>query len=179
MAFKNVYRSIFKDPSVGGVCGSNLSRFLIARFPDPVTESLAWWKKIWQYSDNPDLKTVAIEAGNPPLGNVSIESRTKLLETPEALNIPGAKSSETVLRESVLTGLTKHMNQGLIRNQPLTEALRYQTTYKDSFVTWLFTIVPVFPRFLTELYTSTYFSLYQFIPELRNNEKTVFETSAC
>lgn len=58
-------RLLYKDPRVGGVCGTNLLRFLIARFPDPVTESLTWWRKIYHHLEDSNLRSLVLEIGNP------------------------------------------------------------------------------------------------------------------
>lgn len=36
---------LFLDPCLGGGCGMSLTRFLIRAFPDPLTESLSFWKQ--------------------------------------------------------------------------------------------------------------------------------------
>lgn len=39
---------LYLDPSLGGISGMSLTRFLIRAFPDPVTESLSFWKGIYE-----------------------------------------------------------------------------------------------------------------------------------
>lgn len=81
-------RMMYKDPSIGGVCSTNLPRFFISRFPDPVCESLAWWKIIYRKSKNLLLRQLAVEAGNLKIGSINNQTMTMLLESPTSLNIP-------------------------------------------------------------------------------------------
>lgn len=156
-------RLLYKDPSIGGICGTNLLRFFISRFPDPVTESLSWWKIVYNNTNDIVIKELAIEMGNPQIGANSELNRAKLLENPTCLNIPGGLSSETAIKEKVFLGLTTESSRGNIKNQLINEAIIFTSTYKNDFIAWLFTIEPIFPRFLSEFYTSTYFKITESI----------------
>ncbi|AJR28474.1 polymerase [New Minto virus] len=170
---KLAVRTLFKDPSVGGVCGSNLFRFLLSRFPDPVCESLSWWKLIYSNTVSCDLKEVALEAGCPAIGKVSSETWSRLLEDPTSLNIPSTLSSNTLIKEQIYEGLCQKANDGTILNRRLRESVLYNDNHKAAFVEWLFTIKPTFPRFLSEFYTSTYFRLTEGIISTFQNSRTI------
>lgn len=49
--------ALYLDLSLGGVCGMALTRFNIRMFPDPITESLSFWKGIHHHSNNTSLST--------------------------------------------------------------------------------------------------------------------------
>lgn len=87
-------RLIYKDPSVGGVCGTNLFRFILNRFPDPVCESLSWWKLLYQTSRERIIRELAIEVGNPFIGRITDQTLTMILEDPTTINIAGGLSPE-------------------------------------------------------------------------------------
>ena len=44
--------TLYLDPSLGGVCGTSLTRFLIRMFPDPVTESLSFCKIVFHNTND-------------------------------------------------------------------------------------------------------------------------------
>ncbi|ALO28655.1 polymerase [Lone star tick rhabdovirus] len=170
---KIVIRSLYKDPSVGGVCGTNLLRFFISRFPDPVCESLSWWKILYHNSTDKIVKSIALEVGNPQLGEVNSLTRSMLLEDPTTLNIPGGLSSDTVIKNKIFEGLLDRVHDGYIKNTLVKESLIYTDTYKERFVTWLFKINPIFPRFLSEFFTSTYFRITESIISIFQNSRTI------
>lgn len=168
-----VLRALYKDPSIGGVCGTNLMRFIISRFPDPICESLSWWKAIYTRSSDDIVKFLCLECGNPPIGSINIQTLTLLLEDPTSINIPGTLSSETLIKEQIYLGLAGRAKSGKIKNRALHEALLYMDNNKDSFISWLFTIRPVFPRFLSEFYSGTYFRITEGIVSTFQNSRTI------
>lgn len=62
-----VVRALFLDPSLGGISGTSLTRFLIRMFPDPVTEGLSFWKAIGAKTKSEVVREVALPAGCPQL----------------------------------------------------------------------------------------------------------------
>ncbi|AHL66985.1 polymerase [Long Island tick rhabdovirus] len=166
-------RTLYKDPSVGGVCGSNLFRFLLGRFPDPVCESLSWWRLIYYNTTDDCVQDIALECGHPQLGKVGPETWSRLLEDPTSLNIPSTLSSDTLIKEQVYEGLCQKANDGTIKNRRLRESVLYNDAHKATFVHWLFTITPTFPRFLSEFYTATYFRLTEGIISTFQNSRTI------
>nr|ACZ81407.1 RNA polymerase [Moussa virus] len=168
-----VWRMLYKDPSLGGVCGTNLMRFLISRFPDPVCESLAWWKLIYHNTNSLLLKQLCLECGDPPIGNVNATTLSMLLEDPTSLNIPGTLSSNTLIKDQIYIGLANRVADGEIKNRQVRESINYTSTYKEGFVSWLFSITPVFPRFISEFYTGTYFKITEGIISIFQNSRTI------
>lgn len=166
-------RLIYKDPSVGGVCGTNLLRFFISRFPDPLCETLTWWKILYNNSTDPVTREIAKECGNPRYGSKNIHTLNMLLEDPMTLNIPGGLSSDTMIKNKIYKGLLNHLHRGLIKNSLIKESLVYSDKFKEPFILWLFKIKPVFPRFLSEFYSSTYFHITESILSIFQNSRTI------
>lgn len=128
-------------------------RFCISRFPDSVTESLTRWKILYHNTIDVD------DIGNPKFGLPDLTTYTMLLESPTSLNIPGGLSCETMIKEKVLEGLKSKAKEGTIKNSIITESFMYTEEHKLNFINWFFSIKPIFPIFLIEFYTSTYFSI--------------------
>jgi len=167
---KFLWRFLYKDPSLGGVSGMNLLRFFIRGFPDPVTEALSWWKMMSR-SKNSDLAELAQEAGNPLLGNVTVESFSKLLERPDSLNIPGALSAKTLIKEEVRTGLKNILPD--IKNTFLKDALIYDSVHSTKTIEYLMSVSPLFPRFNSEFYQSTFLRITDSVIGLFDSSNTI------
>ncbi|AJR28545.1 polymerase [Bahia Grande virus] len=166
-------RLIYKDPSVGGVCGTNLLRFFISRFPDPLTETLTWWKILVENSKDKEVVKIALECGNPKFGGINDKTLAMLLEDPMSLNIPGGLSSDTMIKNKIYEGLIHQMGLKLIKNELVVESLTFYNDYKAQFVRWLFSIRPIFPRFISEFYTSTYFYITESVLAIFQNSRTI------
>ncbi|AJR28336.1 polymerase [Muir Springs virus] len=166
-------RLLYKDPSVGGVCGTNLLRFFISRFPDPLSETLTWWKILFENTKDLEIATIALECGNPKYGSVNDKTLAMLLEDPMSLNIPGGLSSDTMIKNKIYEGLINQMTGKKIKNELVVESLTFFNNYKDNFVRWLFSIRPIFPRFISEFYTSTYFYITESVLSIFQNSRTI------
>ncbi|QBQ65046.1 polymerase [Xinjiang tick rhabdovirus] len=169
-------RLLYKDPSVGGACGTNYLRFIISRFPDPLCESLTWWKILSEQSASPIVKALSEECGNPKIGEINILTQTMLLEDPTSLNIPGGLSSDTMIKNKIFEGLTSKIQEGKITNQMIKESVMFSANFKGPFINWLFKITPVFPRFLSEFYTGTYFRITEGLVSIFQNSRTIRKT---
>lgn len=55
------------DPTLGGICGTSLTRFHIRMFPDPLTESLTSWKAVYEGTYDYEIKKLCKAFGNPKL----------------------------------------------------------------------------------------------------------------
>ncbi|USL85426.1 MAG: RNA-dependent RNA polymerase [Dermacentor reticulatus rhabdovirus 1] len=171
-----VIRSLFLDPVLGGTSGTSPTRFLIRQFPDPVTESLCFWKRIGALSQNPVVKLIAIEAGNPQLVPSSVDNLSKLLEKPMSLNIPKGLSAVTLLKGEIRRELTSGVDS--IRNDLIVEALRFQNAQEQRIKNFLLSIRPMFPRFLSEFYSATFIGITESIIGLFQNSRTIRSTFA-
>ncbi|WGC86349.1 MAG: RNA polymerase [Bat tupavirus BS2] len=170
-SFEYLVTSLFLDPSLGGICGMSLTRFLIRSFPDPVTEGLSFWRKIGSVTDDARIKSLALKIGDPPLGRFKIEDLIKLMEKPESLNIPSSLSAQILIRTEIRNILRKNVR--LIKNEIISNAIVYGMQAEEHLLRFLFGIKPLFPRFLSEFKSSTYLGLTESLVGLYENSKTI------
>nr|AUM82587.1 RNA-dependent RNA polymerase [European bat lyssavirus 2] len=164
-------RIIYLDPSLGGVSGMSLGRFHIRQFSDPVSEGLAFWKEIWSSSSESWIHSLCQEAGNPDLGDRSLESFTRLLEDPTTLNIRGGASPTILLKEAIRKALYDEVDK--VENSEFREAILLSKTHRDNFILFLKSIEPLFPRFLSELFSSSFLGIPESIIGLIQNSRTI------
>ncbi|UYL94385.1 MAG: putative RNA-dependent RNA polymerase [Hattula rhabdovirus] len=164
----------YLDPSLGGIGGMSLTRFLIRQFPDPVSEALAFWKIIYANTSDPALRRIATSAGNPKLGAVTTENFKKLVEAPESLNIPSSISAKALIREEIRKQLI--WNNSEIKNEIVARAVRYTNSIGTRFIAFLESIKPCFPRFLNEFSESTYNGMVEKLIGLFENARTIRTT---
>ncbi|APG78850.1 RNA-dependent RNA polymerase [Xinzhou dimarhabdovirus virus 1] len=164
-------KAIYLDPSLGGVSGMSLTRFLIRQFPDPVTESLCFWKSLYHLSENSMIKRLCLEAGYPRLSLPTSENFSQLLENPVSLNTPKGLSAQTLLRNAVREQLVTHVDK--IENQLFRQSINYLTTETSSLIEFLRNITPLFPRFLSEFRSATFVGLTESLVGLFQNSRTI------
>lgn len=165
-------RALYLDPSIGGVTGMPLTRFLLRRFPDPVTESLSFWKGIYDESgDNRSLQDLSVEMGHPKIISFRTEHFQKLIENPSCLNIPKGTHVQTVLRDKIREAL--YADAGRIKNAVVKQAVTGSKRNWQRFLTYLKSVRPLFPRFLSEFASSTYFGMMEATLRLFENSKTI------
>ncbi|ABV03821.1 polymerase [Lyssavirus caucasicus] len=164
-------RIIYLDPSLGGVSGMSLGRFHIRQFSDPVTEGLSFWKEIWEVSSEGWIHSLCQEAGNPDLGDRSLESFTRLIEDPTTLNIRGGASPTILLKEAIRKALYDEVDR--VENSEFREAILLSKTHRDNFILFLKSIEPLFPRFLSELFSSSFLGIPESIIGLIQNSRTI------
>lgn len=163
--------ALYLDPSLGGVSGTSLTRFMIRSFPDPVTESLSFWKAIYHHTSSDWLKEFCLRAGNPPLGKSNNIPLTRLIEDPLSLNIPQSLSAMTIMKEEVKKQLYLTVNN--IQNQVIKEAVLYSKTEEERMTAFLTSIKPLFPRFLSEFKSATYLGITDGLVSLFQNSRTI------
>ncbi|AVJ54239.1 RNA-dependent RNA polymerase [Taiwan bat lyssavirus] len=164
-------RIIYLDPSLGGVSGMSLGRFHIRQFSDPVSEGLSFWKEIWLSSNEPWIHSLCQEAGNPDLGDRTLESFTRLLEDPTTLNIRGGASPTILLKEAIRKALYDEVDK--VENSEFREAILLSKTHRDNFILFLKSVEPLFPRFLSELFSSSFLGIPESIIGLIQNSRTI------
>ena len=106
-----LWRLLFVDPSTGGITGTSLTCFLIRQFPDPVTEALSFWKRIYTETTDPQLKSFSYIVENPTVERLDFTAFEKLLEDPSSLNLPKGLSAATALKEAVRKFLIDNIDQ--------------------------------------------------------------------
>ncbi|AMK09234.1 RNA-dependent RNA polymerase [Drosophila ananassae sigmavirus] len=163
--------SVYLDPSLGGVSGTSLTRFLIRAFPDPITEALTFWRIIHNNTVDNDIKLLCAKVGNPR--TVPFQSRhiSKLAEDPQSLNIPRGISSKTMIKEEIKYALL--LNRSKIKNEVVSSILDHIQRDELSLWTLLESIKPRFPRFISELRASTFSGLANEIVGLFQNSRTI------
>ncbi|AEG25355.1 polymerase [Vesiculovirus perinet] len=162
---------LYLDPSLGGVCGTALSRFLIRSFPDPVTEGLSFWKVVHDNTINPLIKRLAVSFGNPKIAIFRQSHIDKLLEDPTALNISVGMSPANMLKTEIKKNLLLKRND--IGNKIVKDAVSYIHTEDESLRNFLWSIDPLFPRFLSEFKSGTFMGVASSVVSLFQNSRTI------
>ncbi|APC23645.1 RNA-dependent RNA polymerase [Beatrice Hill virus] len=162
---------LYLDPSLGGIGGTSLNRFLIRAFADPVTESLSFWKLIYENCDNNIIKNLCLEVGNPSLATYSDDHFLKLVEKPESLNIPKGISSTNMIKEQIKISLINNAHN--IKNRIIHDVTVRIQEEEPALIAWLKSIKPVFPRFLSEMASSTFYGLSNNLISLFTNSRTI------
>ncbi|APG78857.1 RNA-dependent RNA polymerase [Xinzhou nematode virus 4] len=163
--------ALFLDPSLGGVCGMSLTRFLIRQFPDPLTESLSFWKCVYENSINEDIRNLAIKAGYPRFASCTPLAFSKLLENPMSLNLSRYSSPQSLLRDAVHDQL-RHISES-IPNPIFKQSIVYLNHEAERLVEFLMSIKPCFPRFLSEFKSATFLGITESIVGLFQNSRTL------
>nr|AMK09265.1 RNA-dependent RNA polymerase [Drosophila algonquin sigmavirus] len=173
MVKKHSYKiaSLYLDPSFGGVGGVSLTRFLVRSFPDPITESLAFFRIIANHTKNLKLKALFVQFGNPKLEEANLINFAKLLEDPLALNINAGLSVKTTLRNAIRQHIIA--NRVGISNELVAVAAQYLDAAEQTLNNYLHSINPLFPRFISQFKSASFFGVANSIVGLFENSKTI------
>ncbi|AMK09255.1 RNA-dependent RNA polymerase, partial [Drosophila tristis sigmavirus] len=163
--------TLYLDPSFGGIGGISLTRFLIRTFPDPITESLSFFKIIASHTSDRDISQLFINFGHPPLAEPSLTNFCKLMEDPLSLNIFRGISSKTVLRNEIKDQLIDHI--GSISNEVVKLSVLYIKQSEPILNNFLYNISPLFPRFISQFKSSSFFGIADSVLGLFQNSKTI------
>ncbi|UOX72918.1 RNA-dependent RNA polymerase [Wenzhou Rhinolophus pusillus ledantevirus 1] len=165
-------RTLYLDPSLGGACGTSLARFLTRAFPDPVSEGLSFWKCLHKGSGNPELQKFAVDCGYPKVKMASsAKDLSKLLEKPNSLNIPKNMSLTNLLKTEIKRSLLQSVHT--IENEVIRDAICYMNDNEDTLMDFLWSIDPLFPKFLSEFRSSTFFGVTDGLVGLFQNSRTI------
>ncbi|WPV62771.1 MAG: RNA-dependent RNA polymerase [Wufeng shrew rhabdovirus 1] len=162
---------VFLDPSLGGLCGTSINRFLLRQFPDPITESLSFWKTVYEGAADEKLRKLCVQNGNPKVVRPTEASLIKLLENPMGLNLPKGLNSVTVLKDAVREQLIRSVET--ITNGTFRESIRYLRDEESALLGFLTTVKPLFPRFISEFKSSTFFGITESMVGLFQNSRTI------
>lgn len=163
-------RALYLDPSIGGVSGISLCRFLIRAGPDPISENLSFWKGVYQVAPY-WLQQIACRAGNPKILKFRVGHIAKLLESPESLNLPRGTNSSTMLRSHIRRALEQSKEK--IQNVMVRDALKLSMDNMQGFLEYLQSIQPIFPRFLSMFASGSYHGLVEDMLRLFENARTI------
>ncbi|UZC34538.1 RNA-dependent RNA polymerase [jopcycgri virus 1] len=162
---------LYLDPSLGGICGCSLTRFLMRLFPDPITEGLSFFKIVHDHTSDNEIKNLMISFGNPKLVEYRDHHLSKLIEDPLSLNIPKGISSTTMLKNEIKKNLI--LNVGSIQNHIIKDVTKNYEIESAKLLSFLGSIRPRFPRFLSEFKAATYLGLTDSLISLFQNSKTI------
>nr|WAK77216.1 MAG: RNA-dependent RNA polymerase [Rhabdoviridae sp.] len=166
-----VLRGLFLDPVLGGISGTSLTRFLIRQFPDPVTESLTFWRMLYKHGTRREIRELALTAGEPPVKRSESKDLSKLLEKPVSLNLPKGLSAATLVKGEVRNWLRN--TRASIVNEVVSEAVGFIETEEAMLRTYLLSVKPLFPRFLSEFAAGSFIGLTESIVGLFQNSRTI------
>ncbi|AJG39126.1 RNA-dependent RNA polymerase [Shayang Fly Virus 2] len=161
----------YLDPSLGGVCGTSLTRFLIRQFPDPVTESLSFLKMVYIGTTKLWLRRLICEMGDISVTPAKLADKKKLIENPLSLNIPRGIDILTMIKNKIKEKLLDE--RGKVKNGLIRGALDYHKREEDSLYAFLFSISPLFPRFISEYKSATFLGITESLIELFQNSRTI------
>nr|AVM87284.1 L protein [Beihai dimarhabodovirus 1] len=162
---------LFLDGGLGGLGGCSLNRFMIRQFPDGITESLSFWKTLHQTTDSSAVKELCMLAGNVELRDENTDYISKLIESPESLNLKRETEADNIVKDLIQTELVNRASD--INNQSIRQLIQYYERNNHLFLMWLAKIRPFFPRFLSELFSSSGFGYTESIINLFRNSRTI------
>lgn len=114
---------LYLDPILGGICGTSLTRFHIRMYPDPLTESLTFWKAVSEGTYDYQLKKLCASFGNPRLCNYNPDHFAKLLEDPNSINVPKGLSAQNLIKGEIKSALQKRPD--LVKHEIIKDALSF------------------------------------------------------
>ncbi|QPL20091.1 RNA-dependent RNA polymerase [American bat vesiculovirus] len=162
---------LYLDPSIGGVCGTALTRFLIRSFPDPVTESLTFWKMIYPFVRTQKVKQLCIAFGNPKIAKFRPDHIEKLLEDPTSLNMAMGVSPTNLIKTQIKNNLIQNRNN--IENRIVRDAVTHIHQDDEDMRNFLWSIEPLFPRFLSEFKSGSFMGVATSVVSLFQNSRTI------
>ncbi len=167
----SLLKFLYHDQCLGGNTGMALTRFLIRRFPDPITECLSFYK----IYDDPKLDIITRKSfchmGNPIIKNITTWSFNKLCEDPLSLNIKRGSNIITIIKNQVKISLINHSPN--INNKLLKRSLTSVRDQEYYLLTFLKNIKPVFPRFLADFKQASICGFIDNVIGLVQNSKTI------
>nr|WPV62817.1 MAG: RNA-dependent RNA polymerase [Jingmen bat rhabdovirus 3] len=166
---------LIRDASLGGIGGAGWLRYMVRQFPDPVTESLAGAKLLHTYLQSDFLKHFFSDLGYPRLSkSVNYEI---LVQDPTSLNLMGSTKCTNILRSHVKELFLRNRTQ-VVANDMVREALAMEISSRPAFLDFLMSIRPVFPRFLSELYSASPLALSESITNKITNTRSAFRMTS-
>ncbi|AHX81844.1 RNA polymerase [Sunguru virus] len=164
-------KALYLDPSLGGVSGMCLNRFLIRNFPDPLTEGLSFWKVIFNKTKSDQIRKIAGDCFNPAVRLGSVDDFKALLEDPTSINIPRGLSPITMLRNEIKINMVNNAHN--IKNQLLRDVTVIGTQEENKIMVFLRSIKPIFPKFLAQLKASTITGIKDSFVSMYENSRTI------
>ncbi|YP_010229226.1 RNA-dependent RNA polymerase [Almendravirus chico] len=167
----DVAKWLYHDQCLGGNTGMALTRMLIRKFPDPITEGLAFYKLMSELIKDDSIRNSFLEMGNPEYKAVGSLSINKLLEDPTSLNIKKGSNISVIIRDQVKRSLIRYSSN--IKNKLLRNSLEKSDNHEQYLIDFLTTISPVFPRFLSDFRQASICGYLDSVIGLVQNSKTI------
>lgn len=154
---------------MGGYTDISPTRFLIRRFPDPITESciLAFFVRPWGFKCS---YIFARSAWNPIIKRRSAFIK-ELAENPAGLNIEGESNIENIFKQGVKKGLIRRSDK--IINEIIRSFLELSRDYEDEKLAFLEGIESCFPRFISGSLESSVIGISNGVIGLIRNSRTM------
>jgi len=161
---------LFVDKSIGGYTGISPTRFLIRQFPDPITESLAFWHPLLSSLDQ-EVAGVARTAWCPIVKRRGSGWIREMAENPAGLNIEGGSNIENIFKQEVRLWLIRRSDK--IFNDIIRSSLELSKDYEDEILAFLEGISPCFPRFISGFLESSVIGVSDGVVGLIQNSRTM------
>lgn len=146
---------------------------MMRSFPDPITEGLSFWKSMFSLVDEPFLKYIYVSAGNPKLSIYTSSQLSKLIEDPASLNLKKGLDGTNFVKQEIRKALFDTSDS--IVNLSIRSAIENHKQSIDSFMDYLDSIVPLFPRFLSNFFNGTWYGIVESTIRLFENSRTFFQ----
>ncbi|UNI74094.1 MAG: RNA-dependent RNA polymerase [brine shrimp arlivirus 5] len=154
--------------AIGGLAALPFTEFILRGHPDPVTAALVHTSILERYNPTLPLHMSVLLSGELFSKDVDY---LMLATAPDSLNIAQSQTEQNIWKS-----LVRHSITTTTRNRMFTEiAEAASKKAEEDFVTWMKTITPVFPRFLSLLYSASIFGAMQrVIGSFGNNRTLIF-----
>nr|URZ95416.1 L protein [Shanxi Armigeres subalbatus rhabdovirus] len=167
----SVAKWLYFDQCLGGNTGMALTRMLVRRFPDPISEGLSFYREMHLNLTDDKLKETFLAMGYPTYKRITATSLNKLLEDPTSLNIMKGSNISVIIRDQVKKSLINYSDN--IKNKLLQNSLIKSENHEIYLIEFLETINPVFPRFLSDFRQASICGYIDSVVGLVQNSKTI------
>lgn len=165
-----VGKLLFFDKSIGGYTGIRPTRFLVRQYPDPISESLAFWGPQLHSLDE-SVRRIARQVWNPIIKPKKSTWIRELAENPAGLNIDGGSNIENIFKQEVKAGLIRQTEK--IKNDVIRSSLELTRDYETEILNFLSGVNPCFPRFVSGFMEASVIGLSDGVIGLIQNSRTM------
>ncbi|UNI74139.1 MAG: RNA-dependent RNA polymerase [brine shrimp arlivirus 8] len=163
---------LFIPRSIGGLAALPFTEFILRGHPDPVTSALVHMSILERHIDVIPLHTEILLEGSLFDNKVDY---LMLATAPDSLNIKQTRTEQNIWKSLVRNSIST-----MTKNPLFLEVANAATKKEEeNFVDWMSSITPVFPRFLSLVYTASIFgAMSKVIGSFGNNRTLVFASGA-
>nr|UNI74144.1 MAG: RNA-dependent RNA polymerase [brine shrimp arlivirus 9] len=158
--------------SIGGIAALPFTEFILRGHPDPVTSALVHVSILEKYFPLlPKHMTLLI---NGQFFSDKVDF-LMLATAPDSLNLKNAQTEQNIWKSLVRNSISQTTKNPLFLE--ITKVASKEE--EESFIQWMSTITPVFPRFLSVIYSASIFgAMSRVIGSFGNNRTLVFSSGA-